>query len=242
MATRCLIIGPITASALVSALPDIVEFKSGRDLSAWLGLTPGPRSTGGTERRAVRHSDGSRSGSHRISRMGNRYLRRLLYPGAIAQVSASCQRHAPEMAPGRARRRPAVEGLRPFSPQTVPRGLLKKLGHSVGRVLEGARMLAQIMGRWRPLRPIRRAQGLIRVDGLGAARVLAVRTCAVAKFGNVALLSGRRMAGTMCTRVRMVLHAGIGDQSRAARYQRPFFVVVRGEQCLAQAAAETDGT
>ena len=121
MATRCLIIGPITASALVSALPDIVEFKSGRDLSAWLGLTPGPRSTGGTERRAVRHSDGSRSGSHRISRMGNRYLRRLLYPGAIAQVSASCQRHAPEMAPGRARRRPAVEGLRPFSPQTVPR-------------------------------------------------------------------------------------------------------------------------
>lgn len=69
-------IGPITASALASALPDISDFKSGRDLSAWLGLTPRPRSTGGRERLG------------RISKMGNRYLRRLLYLGAIAQVSA----------------------------------------------------------------------------------------------------------------------------------------------------------
>ncbi|MCC6000403.1 MAG: IS110 family transposase [Pararhodobacter sp.] len=69
-------IGPITASALVSALPDIADFKSGRDLSAWLGLTPKPPSTGGKERLG------------RISKMGNRYLRRLLYLGAIALVSA----------------------------------------------------------------------------------------------------------------------------------------------------------
>ena len=69
-------IGPITASALVSALPDISDFKSGRDLSAWIGLTPKPHSTGGKERLG------------RISKMGNRYLRRLLYLGAIAQVSA----------------------------------------------------------------------------------------------------------------------------------------------------------
>ncbi|WP_121633619.1 IS110 family transposase [Tropicibacter alexandrii] len=69
-------IGPITASALVSALPDIADFKSGRDISAWLGLTPRPHSTGGKERLG------------RISKMGNRYLRRLLYLGAIAQVSA----------------------------------------------------------------------------------------------------------------------------------------------------------
>ena len=68
--------GPITASALVSALPDISDFKSGRDLSAWIGLTPKPHSTGGKERLG------------RISKMGNRYLRRLLYLGAIAQVSA----------------------------------------------------------------------------------------------------------------------------------------------------------
>ena len=69
-------IGPITASALVSALPDIADFQSGRDLSAWLGLTPKPHSSGGKERLG------------RISKMGNRYLRKLLYLGAIAQVSA----------------------------------------------------------------------------------------------------------------------------------------------------------
>lgn len=69
-------IGPITASALVSTLPDVSDFKSGRDLSAWLGLTPKPHSSGGKERLG------------RISKMGNRYLRRLLYLGAVAQVSA----------------------------------------------------------------------------------------------------------------------------------------------------------
>ena len=69
----------------LSALPAIADFKSGRDLSAWLGLTPRPQSTGGKERLG------------RISKMGNRYLRRLLYLGAswrrhafgvMAQVSA----------------------------------------------------------------------------------------------------------------------------------------------------------
>lgn len=69
-------IGPITASALVAALPDVSDFRSGRDLSAWIGLTPKPHSTGGKERLG------------RISKMGNRYLRRLLYLGAIAQISA----------------------------------------------------------------------------------------------------------------------------------------------------------
>jgi len=69
-------IGPITASALVAALPDVSDFRSGRDLSAWIGLTPKPHSTGGKQR--LGH----------ISKMGNRYLRRLLYLGAIAQVSA----------------------------------------------------------------------------------------------------------------------------------------------------------
>lgn len=69
-------VGPITASALVAALPAVSDFKSGRDLSAWIGLTPKPHSSGGKERLG------------RISKMGNRYLRRLLYLGAMAQVSA----------------------------------------------------------------------------------------------------------------------------------------------------------
>jgi len=69
-------IGPITASALVASLPDVSDFKSGRDLSAWLGLTLKPHATGGKERLG------------RISKMGNRSLRRLLSLGAIAHVSA----------------------------------------------------------------------------------------------------------------------------------------------------------
>jgi transposase len=69
-------IGPITASAMVASLPNVSDFNSGRDLSAWIGLTPKPHSTGGKERLG------------RISKMGNRYLRRLLYLGAMAQVSA----------------------------------------------------------------------------------------------------------------------------------------------------------
>ena len=91
-------IGPITASALVSALPDVADFQAGRDLSAWLGLTPKPPSTGGKEELG------------RISRMGDRYLRRLLYPGAIAQVNArrrgeagkaGCGRSSSARIPGR---------------------------------------------------------------------------------------------------------------------------------------------
>lgn len=69
-------VGPITASAFVASLPDISDFKSGRDLSAWIGLTPKPHSSGGKDRLG------------RISKMGNRYLRRLLFLGAMAQVSA----------------------------------------------------------------------------------------------------------------------------------------------------------
>jgi transposase len=69
-------VGPISASAFVASLPNISGFKSGRDLSAWIGLTPKPHSSGGKERLG------------RISKMGNRYLRRLLYLGAMAQITA----------------------------------------------------------------------------------------------------------------------------------------------------------
>lgn len=69
-------VGPITASAVVSSLPHISDFKSGRDLSAWIGLTPKPWSSGGKERLG------------RISKMGNKYLRRLLYLGALAQINS----------------------------------------------------------------------------------------------------------------------------------------------------------
>jgi transposase len=69
-------IGPITASVLAATVPDVSAFRSARDLSAWLGLTPKPHSSGGKER----------LGS--ISKMGNRYIRRLLYLGAMGVISA----------------------------------------------------------------------------------------------------------------------------------------------------------
>jgi transposase len=69
-------IGPITASVLAATLPDVSNFRSARDLPAWLGLTPKPQSNGGKER----------LGS--ISKMGNRYIRRLLYLGAMGVISA----------------------------------------------------------------------------------------------------------------------------------------------------------
>ena len=68
-------IGPIAASVLAATLSDVSAFRSARDLSAWLGLTPKPHSSGGKERLGA------------ISKMGNRYIRRLLYLGAMAVIS-----------------------------------------------------------------------------------------------------------------------------------------------------------
>jgi len=67
-------VGPLTASALVAAIPDPKTFRSGRDLSAWIGLVPKQNSTGGKER----------LGS--ISKAGDRYLRQLLVTGAMAII------------------------------------------------------------------------------------------------------------------------------------------------------------
>jgi len=68
-------IGPITASVLAATLPDVSAFRSALDLSAWLGLTPKPHSSGGKERLGA------------ISKMGNRFIRRLLFLGAMGVIS-----------------------------------------------------------------------------------------------------------------------------------------------------------
>jgi len=65
-------IGPITASALVATVGDGGQFESGRHLAAWLGMVPRQNSTGGKTRLG------------RISKQGDRYLRRLLVIGATA--------------------------------------------------------------------------------------------------------------------------------------------------------------
>ena len=67
-------IGPLTASAILSTVPDMSAFSSGRDFAAFLGLTPRQHSTGGKERLG------------RITKMGDRYVRKLLVVGACAVI------------------------------------------------------------------------------------------------------------------------------------------------------------
>ena len=89
-------IGIVTASALAASVTDPHQFTSGRQFAAWLGLTPRANSSGGRER------------SGRISKMGDRYLRRLLVSGMTSQ-SQSVRRN-PDAHPwitGLLRRKPA---------------------------------------------------------------------------------------------------------------------------------------
>ncbi|MGI9423450.1 MAG: IS110 family transposase, partial [Hyphomicrobiaceae bacterium] len=67
-------VGPLIATALVASIPDPHAFRSGRDLSAWIGLVPKQNSTGGKERLG------------NISKAGNRYLRQLLVVGALSVI------------------------------------------------------------------------------------------------------------------------------------------------------------
>lgn len=67
-------IGPIGATALAASVTDPGQFRSGRQFAAWLGLTPLQNSSGGKERLG------------RISKMGDKYLRRLLVIGATGLV------------------------------------------------------------------------------------------------------------------------------------------------------------
>jgi transposase len=59
---------------LAASIPDPGVFRCGRDLSAWIGLVPKQKSSGGKERLGG------------ISKAGNRYLRQLLVLGALAVI------------------------------------------------------------------------------------------------------------------------------------------------------------
>ena len=72
-------VGPLIASALVASIPDPTLFRSGRDMSAWIGLVPKQNSTGGKER----------LGS--ITKAGNKYLRKLLVVGALSVIKRAKQ-------------------------------------------------------------------------------------------------------------------------------------------------------
>jgi transposase len=73
-AQRIIGVGPITADALVATIGNAQEFKNGRQLAAWLGLTP------------TQHSSGSKRRLGSISCRGDAYLRTLLIQGARSSV------------------------------------------------------------------------------------------------------------------------------------------------------------
>jgi transposase len=77
-------IGPICATALEALAPTASTFQKGRDFAAWVGLVPSQNSSGGKARLG------------RISKMGQRDLRRLLVIGASSVVRWAIQRGAPE--------------------------------------------------------------------------------------------------------------------------------------------------
>ncbi|MDO9047284.1 MAG: IS110 family transposase [Methylobacter sp.] len=76
-------IGPITATALVCAIGDAKQFKRGRDMAAWLGLTPRQHSSGGKDRLMG------------ISKRGDAYLRTLLIHGARSVLKVAGQKDDP---------------------------------------------------------------------------------------------------------------------------------------------------
>jgi hypothetical protein len=67
-------IGPIGATALAASITDPRQFRSGRQFAAWLGLTPLQKSSGGKGRLG------------RITKMGDKYLRKLLIVGTTSLV------------------------------------------------------------------------------------------------------------------------------------------------------------
>ena len=67
-------VGPLVASALVATVPDAKVFRTGRSLSAWIGLVPRQNSSGGKERLGG------------ITKAGDTYLRKMLFVGAMAVI------------------------------------------------------------------------------------------------------------------------------------------------------------
>jgi len=77
-------IGPITVSAIVATVGKAKEFKSGRQLAAWMGLVP------------RQHSSGGKQNLLGISKRGDTYLRTLLIHGARAVIRFAVNKAKPE--------------------------------------------------------------------------------------------------------------------------------------------------
>ena len=73
-------VGELTAMAVHAFAPPMASFRNGRHFAAWVGLTPRESSSGGRQRLG------------RITKMGQRDIRRLLYLGAMAVISSAVRR------------------------------------------------------------------------------------------------------------------------------------------------------
>ena len=73
-------VGTLSAMAIQAFAPPMESFRCGRDFAAWLGLVPRQSSTGGKPKLG------------KISKMGQRDLRRLLITGAMATVAGAIRR------------------------------------------------------------------------------------------------------------------------------------------------------
>jgi transposase len=76
-------VGPLSASAIAASLGDMTQFANGRQFSAWVGLTPRMKSSGGTSRLGP------------ITKRGDHYLRKLLISGANSALLGSPTRTDP---------------------------------------------------------------------------------------------------------------------------------------------------
>jgi transposase len=88
-------VGPVTAAALVMKVPDPGAFRSGRQLAAWLGLTPKDHSTAGKARPG------------KITRAGDETLRSLLIVGATSVVKQAKRGRASRWLIALLKRKPA---------------------------------------------------------------------------------------------------------------------------------------
>ena len=76
-------VGVLTATAIAATVTDPSHFRSGREFAAWLGLVPRQNSSGGKKR--LGH----------MSKMGDGYLRSLLFVGATAVIRFARSRPSP---------------------------------------------------------------------------------------------------------------------------------------------------
>lgn len=123
-------VGVITATALVATIGDGSQFRSGRQLSAWLGLVPRQNSSGGKDRLG------------RISKRGDGYLRRLLVHGARAVLRWSRGEKKPGPKQGRTAWQQALLARRPTNVVLV------------AMANKTARMVWAMLSRNEPYRPL----------------------------------------------------------------------------------------